>query len=74
MQGKTTMTSIPPELELQIEQGYDEYLSSKSSSVANKPLRDAEQTFADAMCEGSIVENLSNGQEVLEFIKRAGCR
>jgi hypothetical protein len=67
-------TSIPPELDLQIKQGYDEYLASESSSVLNKPLRSNKQTFADAMCEGSMVEGLSNGPEVLELIKKAGYR
>lgn len=64
---------IPQELKDQIEKGYDEYLASTPSRVHNGPLRDPGQTFADAMCEGSIVEGLSNGQEILNMIKKAGC-
>jgi hypothetical protein len=67
-------TPVPQGLKLQIEQGYDEYLASKSnySHVANEPLRDREQTFADAMCEASIVDGVSNGQAILDIIKKAG--
>jgi len=67
-------TQIPPDLKLQIEQGYEEYVASKAAGggVPNEPLRNAGQTFADAMCEGSIVEGLENGQEILDIIKKAG--
>lgn len=67
------MTTVPAELKAQIEQGYDEYLASSPSRVHNEPLRSPGQTFADAMCEGSIVEGLSNGKEVLSLINKAGC-
>jgi len=65
---------IPPEFKLQIEQGYEEYMASRASAsgVSNEPLRGAGQTFADAMCEDSIVEGLENGQEILSIIKKAG--
>jgi hypothetical protein len=65
-------TPVPQELKLQIEQGYDEYVASKSNHVANEPLRDQGQTFADAMCEASIVDGVSNGQAILDIIKKAG--
>jgi hypothetical protein len=64
--------TMPPALRSQLEHGYEAYLASKPSCVHNRPLREPEQTFADAMCEGSIVEGLSNGQEILGLIKNAG--
>jgi len=66
--------SIPEELALQIEQGYDRYAASRDRCADNKPYRRPDQTFADAMCEGSIVEGLSNGQDILNaiFYKRRG--
>lgn len=68
------LTQIPPELEHQIEQGYEEYVASRAmgGGAPNEPLRGLGQTFADAMCEGSIVEGLDNGQEILDIIKKAG--
>lgn len=65
-------TQIPSELREIIEQGYDEYLVSMPSRMLNKPLRSPDQTFADAMCEGSIVKGFDNGHEILEAIRNAG--
>jgi len=66
------MKQISEGLKAQIEQGYDEYLACKPSSAHNAPLREPGKTFADAMCEGSIVEGLDNGQQILNTIKQAG--
>ena len=55
------------------EEDYQKYLK-KSSKVYNEKLRDEHQTFADFMCEGSIVEGLDEktGKELLETIKNLG--
>jgi len=72
--GPTMPAQISPDLRSQIEQGYEEYVASRkrTSGVSNEPLRDAGQTFADAMCEGPIAEGLDNGQEILDIIKKSG--
>jgi len=69
-------TTIPNAIRADIEGGYEAYLASPRSCKSHEvypPLRDTtKQTFADAMCEGSIVEGLDNGQAILEVIKNSG--
>jgi hypothetical protein len=65
-------------LEYRFEVPIDEYekFTNKSKKVHNEILRDEGQTFADAMCEGSIVEGLDIevGEKIIEIIKNAGKR
>ncbi|MCL2063992.1 MAG: hypothetical protein FWG98_06430 [Candidatus Cloacimonetes bacterium] len=51
---------------------YKAYIK-KQDKVYNEVLREKEQSYADAMCSGSIVEGLDEktGKEVLEIIKNA---
>jgi hypothetical protein len=63
---------MPPELRLQIERLSGGCANNATSPVHNERRRDDGQSFADAMCEGSIVEGLDNGPEILGMIKNAG--
>jgi hypothetical protein len=67
-----TLAPLPPELKLQIKRLSGDCANDATSPVHNERLRDPGQSFADAMCEGSIVEGLDNGPEILGMIRNAG--
>jgi hypothetical protein len=53
------------------DQDYENYLN-EPRRIYNEMLRDKGQSFSDAMCEGSIVAGLENGEEILDMIRKAG--
>jgi hypothetical protein len=50
---------------------YERYLARKKY-LRDEKLRPDGQTFAEAMCSGSTVEGLENGEEILGLIRKAG--
>jgi hypothetical protein len=50
---------------------YEDYLKRSDYVYSGKERPDG-QSFAEAMCEGSTVEGLENGEEILDIIRKAG--
>jgi hypothetical protein len=60
--------TLSPEEE---DKAYDNYLTNRPQGIHNVRFREEGQTFSDAMCEGSIVSGVANGEKILDMIRKA---